>query len=75
MEWVDANAHVETFFAGNLDKVLVGADTGSFECLRGQLLVLVGDEVDACWEIVNGRTLATKVVDADLCVGNTAVEP
>ena len=27
--------------------ILVGRDTGSFETLRGQLLQLVGDQVDA----------------------------
>ena len=66
---------METFLSGDLDKVLVGADTGGFESLRRELLILVGDEVDACWEVVDGGTLAAEIVDTDLCVGDTTVEP
>ena len=44
---VGADAEMETFLSGDLDKILVGTDTGSLERLRGQLLVLVGDQVDA----------------------------
>lgn len=66
---------METFLAGDLDHVLVGADAGSFESLRRELLVFVGDEVHACWEVVDGGALAAEIVDADLGVGDTAVEP
>jgi len=75
VEWVGADAEVETFLTGDLDHVLVGADTGGFEGLGGELLILVGDKVDACWEVVDGRTLAAEIVDSDLCVGDTTVEP
>jgi len=75
VEWVGADAQVETFLTGDLDHVLVGADTGGFEGLGGELLILVGDKVDACWEVVDGRTLAAEIVDSDLCVGDTTVEP
>ena len=44
---VGADTEMETFLSGNLDEVLVGADTCGLESLRGQLLVLVGDKVDA----------------------------
>lgn len=44
---VSADTEMETFLSGNLDEVLVGANTGGLERLRGQLLVLVGDKVDA----------------------------
>ena len=72
--WVSADAQVETFLAGSLDEVLVGANTGGLEGLRAQLLILVGDEVNAEREIVNSGTLAAKIENADLWVGNTAVE-
>lgn len=49
---VGADAHVETFFAGGLDKVLVCANTGGLEGLGTQLLVLVGDEVNAEREVI-----------------------
>jgi hypothetical protein len=41
MVGVDADTEMETFLSGNLDKVLVGANTGGLESLGGQLLVLV----------------------------------
>ena len=41
-----------------IDDILVGADTGGFEGFRGQLLVLVGDHVDAEGEFVDVGTFA-----------------
>jgi hypothetical protein len=73
--WVDADTEMETFLSGYLDEVLVGANTGSFESLGGQLLVLVGDQVDAEREVVYIGLLATKVEDADLGIRYTTVEP
>ena len=72
---VDTDTEMETFLSGNLDKVLVGANTGGLESLRGQLLVLVGDEVDAEREVVYAGLLATEVEDADLGIRYTTVEP
>jgi hypothetical protein len=56
------------------ENVLVGANTGGFESLGGQLLVLVGDEVDTHGEVIHVSLLTTKIEDANLSVGNTAVE-
>jgi hypothetical protein len=72
---VDTDAEMETFLSGNLDEVLVGADTGGLESLGGQLLVLVGDKVDAEREVVYAGLLATEVEDADLGIRYTTVEP
>ena len=71
---VSTNAQMERFLATDLDQILVGADTGGLEGLGAQLLILVRDKVDAQREVVNSRTLATQVEDADLRVGHTAVE-
>lgn len=54
--------------------VLVGANTGSLEGLGGDLLILVGDEVDAERELVDVGLLATEIEDANLGVGYTTVE-
>ena len=54
--------------------VLVGADAGGFESLGAQLLILVGDQVDAARELVDVGALAAEIEDADLGVGHTAVE-
>ena len=72
---VDTDAEMETFLSGNLDEVLVGANTGGLKSLGGQLLVLVGDEVDAEGEVVYAGLLATEVEDPDLGIGYTTVEP
>ena len=74
VERVGADAEVETFLARVLDEVLVGANTGGLEGLGTQLLILVGDEVDAEREVVDGGTLAAKIEDANLGVGDTTVE-
>jgi len=50
---VDADTHVETFLSSDLDEVLVGANAGGFEGFRGELFVLVGNEMDAGWEIID----------------------
>lgn len=72
--WVGADAEVEGFLAGCLHHVLVGANTGGFESLGGQLLIFVGDQVDAEGKLVDVRTLAAQVENADLGVGDTTVE-
>lgn len=71
---VGADAQVEALLAGDLDEVLVGADARRLERLGRELLVLVGDEVDAEREVVDRCALAAEVEDADLGVGDTAVE-
>jgi hypothetical protein len=43
--------------------------------LRGKLLVLVGDQVDAEGELVDTGTLTSEIEDLDLGVGDTTVEP
>jgi hypothetical protein len=75
VEGVGADTKVETLLSGVLHEVLVGANTGGLEGLRADLLILVGDEVDAEREVVDVRTLAAQVEDADLGVGDTTVEP
>lgn len=69
-----ADAEVETLLTRVLDEVLVGANTGGLEGLGAQLLILVGDEVDAEREVVDVSLLAAKIEDANLGVGDTTVE-
>lgn len=74
VEGVGADAQVETLLAAVLDEVLVGANAGGLEGLGAQLLILVGDEVDAEREVVDVGTLAAEIEDANLGVGDTTVE-
>lgn len=53
---------------------LVGANTGSLKGLRAQLLILVGNQVNAQRELVNVCLLAAEIEDANLWVGDTTVE-
>jgi hypothetical protein len=75
MVGVDTDAEMEGFLSGSLDHVLVGANTGGLESLGGQLLVLVGDKMDAEGEVVDVGALAAEIEDADLGVRYTTVEP
>ena len=63
---VGTDAQVEGVLATRLDHVLVGANTGGFKSLGTQLLVLVGDEVDAERELIDTSTLAAEIEDSDL---------
>ena len=59
---------------GVVGVVLVGTDTGSLESFGGELFIFVGDHVDAEREFIDVRTLAAKVEDTDLGIGDTTVE-
>lgn len=54
---------------------LVGADTRGLESLGAQLLILVGNQVNAEREVVDRRSLAAQVENSNLGVGHTAVKP
>lgn len=69
------DAHVESVLSARLDHVLVGADAGSLKSLGAQLLQLVGNEMDASGELISAGTLPAQVEDANLGIGDTAVEP
>lgn len=68
---MDANAHVEAITTTSLGEVLVGANASSLKSLRGNLLLLERDEVDARGELVDMGLLLTKIVDADLGIRDT----
>jgi hypothetical protein len=73
VEGVYTNAEMERILAGGLGNVLVGANTGGFEGLRRQLLILVGDKVAAEGEVVDRGTLAAEIIDAYLASGASRV--
>jgi len=75
MEGVDANAKVERILARVLSHIFVSANTGRFQSLRGDLFVLVRDEVSAERKVIDAGTLATQVENADLGVWYTTVVP
>ena len=54
---------------------LVATDACSLQSLGGQLLVLIGNKVNAQRELVDAGLLATEIVDPDLGIGDTTAEP
>merc|ERR1719435_18725 len=75
MEGVHANPDVELVFAAVLHEVLVAADTSGLQGLAGQLLQLVGHQVNRQRELINSSLLTSKIEDPDLRVRDTTVEP
>jgi hypothetical protein len=67
--------HCLMFWYGNAGtNSLVGANASGLEGLGTQLFILVRDHMDAQREVIDGRTLAAQIEDADLRIGHTAVE-
>jgi hypothetical protein len=74
VEWVRANAEMESFLSCDLDEVLVCANTGGLKSFGAHLLVLVGNEMDTERELIDVRALTAKVEDSDLRIRYTTVE-
>merc|ERR1719452_350220 len=74
-EGVHADPDVELVLAAVLHEVLVAADAGSLQGLAGQLLQLIGHQVNGERELVDSSPLPAKVKDPDLWVRNSTVEP
>ena len=74
VEGVDPDADVEGVLAAVLDEILVAADAAGLQRLGGQLLELVGHQVDGEGELVHAGLLTSEVIDPDLGVGDTTVE-
>ena len=74
VEGMDSHSDVETILTTVLDEVFVAADTSSLQSLRGQLLQLVGHQVNGEGEFVDSGLLTSKIKDPDLRVGDTTVK-
>jgi hypothetical protein len=72
---VATGTDVVTFLSGCLGEVLVGLHTGRLKGASGQLLLLVGHEVDDEGEHIDGGSLGTAIKNSDLGVRDTTAEP
>jgi hypothetical protein len=54
--------------------ILVGTNTTGLESFRAQLLVLIGDHMNAKRKLINIGSLSPKVEDADLGIGDATIE-
>lgn len=75
VEGMQTHTDVELVLAAVLHQVLVAANTSGFQRLRAQLLVLVGDQVDAQREVLHAGLLTAQIEDTDLGIGDTTTEP
>jgi len=71
---VNSDSDMETFFTGVVSHVFVSGNTGGLESLRGDLLLLVGDHMDAGGEKRVTGLLHSTVIHTDFGVRNTTVE-
>jgi hypothetical protein len=69
-----SDSHVEGFFTALGDQVLVSGNTGGFEGLGGELLLLSRNEMDASRESLPSELLHSTIVHTELGVGYTSVE-
>ena len=71
---MDSDSEMEVLSTDVDEHVLVGSNTGSFEGLGGNLLLLVANHMDATGELSVLGLLLTAVVHSNLSVGDTTVE-
>lgn len=71
---MDTNANMETFSGGGILHVLVGGNTGGFKGFRGDLFLLLGDQMHAAGESFPAGLLLASVINTHLGVGHTTVE-
>ena len=74
MPWMDSASHVEVLLTAVDSHVLVASNSGSLKSLRGDLLLLVANQVDAGRESVELGLLLTDVVHSKFGVWHTTVE-
>lgn len=75
VERMQTHTDVELVLAAELDQVLVAANTSCFQSFGAQLFVLIGHQVDAQREILDGGLLATEIEDTDFRIWDTTAEP
>jgi len=69
-----SDSHVEGILTALGLHVLVSSNTGGLEGLGGDLLLLVGNEMDASGESSPVGLSGTTIVHSNLGIGNTSVE-
>jgi len=71
VEGVHANANVVTILTDGVGQVLVDGDTAGLECLGGDLLLFIADQVGYEGEEIDGSLFGTDVVNLDFGFGHT----
>ena len=71
MEGVHPNTDVITILTDRVGQVLVDGDTAGLECLGGDLLLLVADEVGYEGEEIYRSLFGTDIINLDFRFGHT----
>ncbi len=71
---MNSHTQVERILATVLYKILVGADTGSFQSFAGKLFVLIREQMNAKGEFIDVDLLPTKIENSNLRIGDTSTE-
>jgi hypothetical protein len=74
MEWMESHSNVELIFTAEFHKVFVTADTSGFQCLRTELFIFIGNEMNAKWKFLDECFLSAQIKDTDFRVWNTTTE-
>ena len=74
MEWMKSHSNVELILATELNKIFVSANATSFKCLRAQLLIFIGHEMNAEWKFFHEGLLSSQVIDTNFGVWNTTAK-
>lgn len=74
VEGVESHPNVELILPRGLDEVLVATNTTSLQRLGGQLLILIGHQMDAEWKVVHTSLLLAQVENSNLGVWNSPTE-
>jgi len=72
--WVDSDSAMEVLSTALGGHVLVASDSGGLESFRGDLLLLVANQMDAGSESVVLGLLLSNIVNSQLWVWDTSVE-
>ena len=72
--WVDSDSNMETKFTSVVLHEFVSGNTSCLKCLRGDLLLLVGNKMDAAWELIPMGLSLSSVVNTNLWVWHSTIE-
>ena len=70
---VNSASQVESILGDELNHILVGSNTCGFECLRGNLLLFIGDNMHNVRELFDTSFLFSGIVDTNSWIRHTSV--
>ena len=75
MPWMNSDSHMEMFSTDVGSHVLVASNSGGLKSFRCNLFLLVANQMDASWEIVELSLLLSNIVNSKFRVWYTSIKP